>query len=123
MLPPSTLLDIHSAISSPASAFGPMPCDVQDGPIAALFGLALVPANLSARQAKEMGLLTSGIYGPHGFTSLDSEALSSSLVSTQRAGRRSFCAASAQYAANGAPWLSLPPKAPPIRLTTQVTAP
>ena len=81
MLPPSTLPDIPNAISSPASASGPMPCDVQDGPIAALFGLALVPANLSARQAKEKGLLTSGTYGPHGSISLGSAALQSSLVS------------------------------------------
>ena len=77
---PATLLDIPNVIFSPESAFGPMPCDVQAGPIAALFGLALAPANLSARQAKEMGLLTSGIYGRHGFISLASANLASSLV-------------------------------------------
>ena len=81
MLPPSTLPDIPNAISSPASASGPMPCDVQDGPIAALFGLALVPANLSARQAKEKGLLTSGIYGQPSTTSSSSAALQLSLES------------------------------------------
>ena len=79
MLDPATLPDMPNAISSPASAFGPLPCDGQDGPIAALFGRALVPANLSARQAKEMGLLTSGIYGPHGSTSLRSANLALSL--------------------------------------------
>ncbi len=81
MPPPKILPDTLNVISSPASVSGPLPCDGQAGPIAALFGQALVPANLSARQAKEMGFLTSGIYGPHGSTSLDSEALSSSLVS------------------------------------------
>ena len=81
MLPPSTLPDIHSAISSPASAFGPTPCVVPDGATAALFGLALAPANLSARQARGMGLLTSGIYGRRGSTSLHSANLASSLGS------------------------------------------
>jgi len=65
---PATLPDIPNVTFSPESAFGPTPSDVPDGPIAALFGQALAPANLSARQAKEMGLLTSGIYGRHGFT-------------------------------------------------------
>ena len=78
---PATLPDTPNAISSPGLASGPTPCDVQDGPIAALFGQALVPANLSARQAKEMGLLTSGIYGPHGYTSSSSAALQQSLES------------------------------------------
>lgn len=80
MLPPSTLPDIPNAISSPESAFGPTPCAGQDGPIAALFGQALAPANLSARQAREMGLLTSGIYGRRGSISLASANLASSLV-------------------------------------------
>lgn len=81
MLNQATLPDSHNVISSQASAFGPTHCDVQDGPIAALFGRALAPANLSAKQAREMGLLTSGIYGRHGFTSLHSANLASSLGS------------------------------------------
>ena len=80
MLDQANLPDTRNAISSPASAFGPTPCDVQAGPIAALFGQALAPANLSARQAKEMGFLTSGIYGQLGFTSLASASLTSFLV-------------------------------------------
>jgi len=104
MLPPSTLPDTLNVISSPESAFGPTPCDVQDGPIAALFGLALVPANLSARQAKEMGLLTSGIYGPHGSTSLDSEALSSSLVS--RLAAKTLIYGSTLYKLTWKPWVT-----------------
>lgn len=104
MCPPKTLPDTLNAISSPESAFGPMPCGGQDGPIAALFGLALVPANLSARQAKEMGLLTSGIYGPHGSTSLDSETLSSSLVS--RLAARTLIYGSTLYKLTWKPWVT-----------------
>lgn len=81
MLDQATLPDLRNAISSPASGFGLTRCDVQDGATAALFGQALAPANLSARQAREMGLLTSGIYGRHGFTSLRSANLASSLGS------------------------------------------
>ena len=77
---PATLPDTPNAIFSPESAFGHTPCDVQAGPIAALFGRALAPVNLSAKQAKEMGFLTSGIYGRLGFTSLASASLTSSLV-------------------------------------------
>ena len=77
---PATLPDTPNAIFSPESAFGHTPCDVQAGPIAALFGRALAPVNLSAQQAKEMGFLTSGIYGRLGFTSLASASLTSSLV-------------------------------------------
>ena len=104
MLPPSTLPDTPSAISSPGLASGPTPCDVLDGPIAALFGLALVPANLSARQAKEMGLLTSGIYGPHGSISLDSEALSLSLAS--RLAAKTLIYGSTLYKLTWKPWVT-----------------
>ena len=81
MLDQATLPDSRNAISSPASGFGLTRCDVQDGATAALFGRALAPANLSARQARGMGLLTSGIYGRRGFTSLRSANLASSLGS------------------------------------------
>lgn len=85
MLDQMTLPDTPNATSLPASAFGPTPCDVQAGPIAAMFGQALAPANLSARQAKEMGLLTSGICGRHGSTSLPNASLQQSLVSKLQA--------------------------------------
>jgi hypothetical protein len=45
------------------------------------FGRVLAPVNLSARQAKELGLLTSGICGPHSTISSDSANLQSSLAS------------------------------------------
>ena len=104
MLPPSTLPDSRNAISSPGSACGHSPYDEQDGPIAALFGRALVHANLSARQAKEMGLMTSGIYGPHGSISLDSEALSSSLVS--RLAVKTLMYGSTLYKLTWKPWVT-----------------
>jgi hypothetical protein len=45
-----------------------MPCAELGGLTIAEFGQVLAPANLSARQAKAMGLLTSGICGPHSST-------------------------------------------------------
>jgi hypothetical protein len=53
-----------NAISSPELASGAPPCDALGGLTIGQFGLDLAHANLSARQAKAMGLLTSGIYGP-----------------------------------------------------------
>lgn len=44
-------------------------------------GQEAAPANLSARQAKELGLLTSGTYGRHGFGSSATVNLQSSLES------------------------------------------
>lgn len=54
---------------------------LQDGPTTDPSGPAPAHANLSARQAKEAGLMTSGIYGPTGFGSLSSQGLTSSLAS------------------------------------------
>ena len=81
MLSPTTLPDSRNATSSPGSAFGRMHCGGPGGETIRQFGQALAPANLSARQAKEMGLLTSGIYGPHGSILLRSAALQESLAS------------------------------------------
>lgn len=78
---PPTLTDSPNVISSPESASGAMRSGVRDGTTAAPSGLVPARANLSARQAKEAGLLTSGTYGPHGSTSSSSAALASCLVS------------------------------------------
>jgi hypothetical protein len=67
-----------SAISSPALADGALRFVSLDGPTIAPSGPAVVPASLSARQAKAMGLLTSGTYGLPGIGSSNSVALSSS---------------------------------------------
>ena len=62
-----------------------MPCAVPDGPIPALSGREAALASLSARQAKERGLLTSGTCGPHSTISSASVALSRSLASRLQA--------------------------------------
>ena len=66
-----------NAISSPEWGSGHLPCDALGGLTTAQFGRALVPANLSHRQAKAMGLETSGIYGPRSTISSRSAALRS----------------------------------------------
>jgi hypothetical protein len=71
----------HSATSSPASADGVGRCSWLAGQQTDLFGQAVVPASLSARQAKALGLLTSGTFGPRSSTSSASAALQSSLAS------------------------------------------
>ena len=79
-----SLPGIGSVISSRASASGLLPSGLPASPRIARSGLALVPVSLSARQAAEMGLLTSGTYGQHGIGSSSSVALSSSLASRLR---------------------------------------
>ncbi|SWC63443.1 C-5 cytosine-specific DNA methylase [Klebsiella pneumoniae] len=59
-----TLKDSISAISSPGSADGLLRCVALDGQTVARHGQRHAPASLSARQAKGLGLLTSGTYGP-----------------------------------------------------------
>lgn len=84
MYTPPTSRTSPSAISSPASASGPWHFAAPAGQMTDLFGLVPVPANLSARQAKELDLLTSGTYGRHSTTSSASTALQSSLESRLR---------------------------------------
>ena len=79
------LPDTHNATSSPASACGPTHCVSQVGPTTGPCGPALVRANLSARQAAEMGLMMSGTFGRIGTISSGSAALLSSLASRLRA--------------------------------------
>ena len=85
-----TFEPIDNAISSPESASGPTRCDALGGLTIAEFGLALAPANLSARQARELGLLTSGICGPRGSISSCSTDLQSSLENRLRAKTQSL---------------------------------
>ena len=74
-----------SAISSPGSAFGRTRFDALDGLTIDLFGPVPVRANLSPRQAKELGLMTSATCGLRGTGSSASAALQSSLESKLRA--------------------------------------
>jgi hypothetical protein len=62
-----------------------MPFAAPAGLMTDLFGLVPVPANLSARQARELGLLTSGTFGRRSSTSSSSAALQQSLESKLRA--------------------------------------
>lgn len=85
MFTQTTLADSPSAISSLASVSGAWPYAEQDGQTQDLFGLEVVLANLSARQAQELGLLTSGTYGRISTGSSKSAAMQSSLESKLRA--------------------------------------
>lgn len=74
-----------NAISSQESAFGQELSDDQDGMTIGQSGQVLVPASLSARQAKQAGLMTSGTYGLTGTGSSSSFNLAKSLANKLRA--------------------------------------
>lgn len=76
----TTSEDLPSVISSPESASGLTPFASQDGLTINQSGPVPARASLSARQAKEMGLLTSGTFGPTSSTSSVSADLSMSLA-------------------------------------------
>ena len=99
-----SLWDTPSATFSPALASGPMPCDKQDGPMTVRSGPAPALASLSARQAKEMVLLTSGTYGPPSTTSSASVALQSSLESRLR--QKLLPLGSTLYTLTWKPWVT-----------------
>ena len=104
MSTPATYAVSPSAISSQALAFGPTPSGLPDGVTTDLFGLVPVRANLSARQAKELGLMTSGTSGPTSITSSKSVALQSSLESRLQA--RTQTLGSTLYAMTWKPWVT-----------------
>jgi len=74
----------------------------QDGPTTVPSGPLPALASLSARQAKELGLLTSGTYGHTSTTSSASAALESSLVSRLRAKTQTL--GSTLYTLTWKPW-------------------
>jgi len=76
---------IPNVIFLPELVSGPTLFDWLDGQTTAPSGPAPAPANLSAGQAKEAGLLTSGTYGPRSTTSSASADLQQSLASRLRA--------------------------------------
>lgn len=85
MFDPTNSTDTPSAISSLASAAGPMPWTLPDGRVIDPCGLAAALASLSARQVREMGLQINGISGLRGSTSSASANLQSSLASRLKA--------------------------------------
>ncbi len=104
MSTPATYAASRSATSSQALAFGPMPSGLPDGVTTDLFGQVPVRANLSARQAKELGLMTSGTCGPTSITSSKSADLQSSLESRLQA--RTQTLGSTLYAMTWKPWVT-----------------
>lgn len=80
-----TSKDLPSATFSPGLESGLIPCASPDGLTINQSGPVPVRASLSARQAKEMGLLTSGTYGLTSSTSSASADLSMSLANRLQA--------------------------------------
>jgi len=99
-----TLTGSPSAISSPASASGLSLFAELAGPMTAPCGPAPARVNLSARQAREWDLLTSGTSGPPSSTSSLSADLQSSLESRLRA--RTQTLGSTLYALTWKPWVT-----------------
>ena len=79
-----------------------MPFDKPNGPMIVQCGPEAAPANLSARQAKERGLLTSGTFGPLSIGLSKSAVLQSSLESRLRA--RLSILGSTLYKLTWKPW-------------------
>ena len=104
MFTPATYADSPSAISSQALAFGPMPSGLPDGATTDLFGLVPARANLSARQAKELGLMTSGTFGQPSITSSKSASLQQSSESRLRA--KTAILGSTLYTLTWKPWVT-----------------
>jgi hypothetical protein len=75
-----TLTPTRNAISLLVSEDGRKHSAFQGGRTLVGSGRVHVRANLSARQASELGILTSGIFGPTGSTSSNSNNLQSSLA-------------------------------------------
>lgn len=100
----ATCADSRNAISSQELASGHMPFALPDGATTDLFGQVPVRANLSARQAKDLGLLMSGTSGRRGTTSSASAALQSSLESRLRA--RTQTLGSTLYTLTWKPWVT-----------------
>ncbi len=85
MLDQATLPDLNNATFLPELASGRMPCAAPAGLMTGPCGQAPAPANLSARQAKAAGLLTSGTCGPLSSGLSVSATLSRSLASRLQA--------------------------------------
>lgn len=81
MSTPATCSDLPNVISSQVSGSGLTRFGGLDGQTIDLFGPVPVLANLSARQARSLGLLMSGTYGRRGTTLLRSATLQKSLES------------------------------------------
>ncbi|AUQ74732.1 hypothetical protein PhaeoP71_01871 [Phaeobacter piscinae] len=97
MLLHQNFLDILSTISLPVSVAGPSHSGLPGGPIAAQSGPDPVHANLSARQAKALGLTTSATSGRPSNGSFASATLQLSMENRLRE----------RLGVNGSPWCGL----------------
>ena len=104
MLDLATSRVLRNATSLQVSAFGVIHLEPQVGQTIDLFGLVPVRANLSARQAKELRLMTSGTYGQHSTTSSKSASLQSSLESKLQAKTQSL--GSTLFKMTWKPWIT-----------------
>lgn len=94
----------RNATFLPVSASGATPYVVLAGQMNDLFGLVPARANLSARQARELGLMTSGTCGHTSIGSSKSAVLQSSLESKLRAKTRIL--GSTLYKLTWKPWVT-----------------
>lgn len=104
MFDPMTYAVSPSAISSPGSACGPTRFVAPAGQMTDLFGLVPALANLSARQAKELRLMTSGTSGQPSTTLSKSAVLQASLESKLRV--RLLMTGSTLYKLTWKPWVT-----------------
>lgn len=104
MLPLPTWLVTPNVTSSLALASGPTLCDSPDGLTTDPSGPVVARASLSARQAKEKGLMTSGTSGPHLVGSSKSADLQLSLESRLRARTQNL--GSTLYKLTWKPWVT-----------------
>jgi hypothetical protein len=104
MSPLATSPDSDNAISLLASVFGLSRSVAQACRMTLMYGPEAAPANLSARQAKEMGWMTSGISGPTSSGSSDSAALQKSLESRLQAKTQTL--GSTLYKLTWKPWVT-----------------
>ena len=100
----TTSKDSPNAISLQALESGLSPFGVQDGQMIDLFGPVPVLANLSARQALDLGLRTQDTYGHHSPGSSSSSSLQSSLENKLRA--RLSNLGSTLYTLTWKPWVT-----------------
>ena len=94
---------LHNATFLPAWAFGPWRYVAPVGPMTAQYGPAPAPANLSPRQAKAAGLMTSGTCGPRFIGSFGNADLEPLLVSRLQARLRNL--GSTLYKLTWKPWV------------------
>lgn len=99
-----SLLDIPKSTFSPDLEYGSSPCERLASVMMSHCGPAPVLASLSARQAKAMGLLTSGTFGQPLTTSSPSAALQKSLENKLR--QKLSMSGSTLYKLTWKPWVT-----------------